>query len=54
MDGALRDLDNHRRPDPNNRDEFRRPNVPYEMVEPYRDGFRRGYKIEGLLAVLRH
>ena len=45
MDGALRDLDNHRRPDPNNRDEFRRPNnVPYEMQDVYRDGFRRGYQ----------
>jgi hypothetical protein len=44
MDGALRDLDNHRRPDPNNRDEFRRPNVPNEMVEAYKDGFRHGYE----------
>ena len=45
MDGALRDLDNHRRPDPNNRDEYRRPNnVPYPMVEAYRDGFRHGYE----------
>jgi len=43
MDGALRDLDNHRRPDPNNRDEFRHPNVPYEVQDAYRDGFRRGY-----------
>lgn len=45
MDGALRDLDNHRRPDPNNRDEFRYPQVPPEMAEPYRDGFRHGYDI---------
>ena len=45
MDGALKDLDNHRRPDPNNRDEFRRPNnVPYQMQDVYRDGFRRGYQ----------
>jgi hypothetical protein len=43
MDGALHDLDNHRRPDPNNRDEYRHPNVPYELVEAYRDGFRDGY-----------
>jgi len=43
MDGALRDLDNHRRPDPNNRDEFRSPRVAPDMVEPYRDGFRHGY-----------
>jgi len=44
MDGALKDLDNHRRPDPNNRDEFRNPNVPYEVREAYRDGFRYGYQ----------
>ena len=45
MDGALKDLENHRRPDPNNRDEYRQPNnVPYQMVEVYRDGFRRGYQ----------
>ena len=43
MIGALRDLENHRHPDPNNRDEYRRPNVPYEMQEAYRDGFRHGY-----------
>jgi hypothetical protein len=43
--GAQKDFDNHRRPDPNNRDEYRRPNnVPYDMVEAYRDGFRRGYE----------
>ena len=42
--GALRDLENHRQPDPNNRDEYRRPNVPYEMLEAYRDGFRNGYE----------
>ena len=43
MVGALRDLENRRPPDPNNRDEYRRPNVPYEMQEAYRDGFRQGY-----------
>ena len=44
MDGALRDLDNHRPPDPNNRDEFRHPNnVPYQLQDVYRDGFRAGY-----------
>ena len=45
MEGALRDLDNHRSPDPNNRDEFRSPNVPGEMREPYREGFRHGYNV---------
>ena len=45
MDGALKDLNNHRRPDPNNRDEYRRPNnIPNPVVEVYRDGFRRGYQ----------
>ena len=45
MDGALKDLDNHRRPDPNNRDEYRRPNnVPYQLQDAYRDGFRAGYQ----------
>jgi hypothetical protein len=43
MVGALRDLENRRTSDPNNRDEYRHPNVPYEQVEAYRDGFRHGY-----------
>jgi len=45
VEGALRDLDNHRRPDPDNRDEFRNPRVPPEFREPYRQGFRRGYQL---------
>jgi len=44
MDGALKDLDNHRRPDPNNRDEYRNPNVPFELRDAYRDSFRDGYQ----------
>ena len=45
MDGAMKDLGNHRRPDPNNRDEYRRPNsVPYQLQDVYRDGFQRGYQ----------
>jgi len=44
MVGALRDLENHRTPDPNNRDEYRHPNVPYELQGAYRDGFRDGYQ----------
>jgi hypothetical protein len=43
MEGARRDFDNHRRPDVENRDEYRHPNVPYEMRGAYREGFRRGY-----------
>lgn len=44
MEGAIRDFGNHRRPDPDNRDEFRHPQVPRELQDPYRDGFRRGYQ----------
>lgn len=43
IDGAQKDFGNHRSPDPNNRWEYQRPNVPPELVEAYRDGFRRGY-----------
>jgi hypothetical protein len=43
MLGALQDLDSHRRGDAGGRDEFRRPHVPFEMQDVYRDGFRRGY-----------
>ncbi|HEY1501957.1 MAG TPA: hypothetical protein VGF88_20450 [Acidobacteriaceae bacterium] len=43
IEGARRDFDNHRRPDVENRDEYRHPHVPYEMREAYREGFRRGY-----------
>jgi hypothetical protein len=41
--GARRDFDNHRRPDVNNREEYRHPHLPPELREAYRDGFRRGY-----------
>jgi hypothetical protein len=44
MEGARRDVDNHRRPDPNNRDEYRNPRVPPQLVDEYREGFRRGYE----------
>jgi hypothetical protein len=43
VDGARRDYDNHRRPDVNNRDEYRNPNLPPDLREPYRAAFRRGY-----------
>lgn len=46
IEGARRDFGNHRRPDPDNRDEFRHPeNVPPPMWNAYRDAFRRGYQI---------
>jgi ribosome modulation factor len=43
IEGARKDFDNHRRPDVNNRDEYRNPRVPRDQREAYRDGFRRGY-----------
>jgi hypothetical protein len=45
IEGARRDVDNHRRPDVNNRDEYRRPNVDRQFWKAYRDGFRRGYEV---------
>jgi hypothetical protein len=44
IEGARKDMDNHRRPDVNNRDEYRHPDVPREMRRSYRDAFRRGYE----------
>jgi ribosome modulation factor len=44
IEGARKDFDNHRRPDVNNRDEYRNPQVPRDKREAYRDGFRRGYQ----------
>ena len=44
IEGARKDVDNHRRPDVNNRDEYRHPHVPRDERDAYRDGFRRGYQ----------
>jgi hypothetical protein len=44
IEGARKDFDNHRRPDVNNRDEYRTPQVRRDQREAYRDGFRRGYE----------
>ncbi len=44
MEGALKDLGNHRRPDVENRDEYRHPHVPAQERNAYRYGFRRGYR----------
>jgi hypothetical protein len=44
IEGARKDFDNHRRPDVNNRDEYRHPHLPPGQREAYRDGFRRGYQ----------
>ena len=43
MDGARKDYGNHRRPDVNNRDEYRHPPVPGHLRDAYRQGFERGY-----------
>ena len=45
IEGARKDFDNHRRPDVNNRDEYRHPHVPPSARQDYRDGFRRGYQV---------
>lgn len=45
VEGARRDFDNHRRPDVENREEFRDPHVEHDLRDAYRDGFRRGYQI---------
>ena len=45
VEGARKDFDNHRRPDVDNRDEYRHPNVPRDAREQYREGFRRGYEL---------
>lgn len=44
IEGARKDFGNHRRPSPENRDEFRHPNVPRNMRRAYREAFRRGYQ----------
>jgi flagellar biosynthesis/type III secretory pathway protein FliH len=43
LEGARKDLDNHRQPNVNNRDEYRHPGVPHGMRNEYREGFRHGY-----------
>lgn len=45
IEGARHDFGNHRRPDVNNRDEYRHPHLPPEQREAYREGFRRGYQV---------
>ena len=43
VEGARKDYENHRRPDVNNRDEYRHPNVSKGLRHDYREGFQRGY-----------
>ena len=45
IEGARKDYENHRRPDVDNREEYRHPRLPVELRESYREGFRRGYRV---------
>jgi hypothetical protein len=49
IEGARQDYDNHRRPDVENRDEYRHPHVAHDARRDYREGFRHGYD-----AAMRH
>lgn len=44
ISGARKDFENRRRPNVNNRDEFRHPSVPGPLRRDYKNGFRRGYE----------
>jgi hypothetical protein len=44
IEGARKDFDNHRRPDVENREEFRHPHVERSLRDDYREGYRRGYE----------
>ena len=46
IEGARKDFENHRRPDVNNRKEYRDPKfIKPEDRRDYREGFRRGYYV---------
>jgi hypothetical protein len=45
IEGAHKDYDNKRRPDVNNRDEYKHPHVPERDRNAYRSGFERGYQV---------
>ena len=45
VEGARKDAGNHRRPDVNNRDEFRHPDVHGRDKEAYRRAFENGYRL---------
>ena len=44
VEGARKDYENHRRPDVNNRDEYRDPHLRGPERRAYRRGFERGYQ----------
>lgn len=45
IEGARRDFENHRRPNVNNRDEYRHPRFGGPDRHAYREAFRRGYSV---------
>ena len=45
MDGAKKDVENHRRPSVNNRDEYRTPPVDRRDWKEYKRGFKQGYDV---------
>ncbi|HEY1895557.1 MAG TPA: hypothetical protein VGG62_04755, partial [Terracidiphilus sp.] len=45
IEGARKDYGNHRRPDVDNREEYRNSDLPPALREPYRAAFRRGYQM---------
>ena len=45
IQGARKDYGNNRRPNVNNREEYRSPDLPPQLRGEYRQGFRRGYEI---------
>lgn len=45
VEGARKDFGNHRRPDVNNRDEYRHPKVSRHERRAYQDAFRQGYQV---------
>lgn len=45
IEGARKDFENHRRPNVNNRDEYRHPAFRGPDRHAYREGFRRGYNV---------
>ena len=44
VEGARKDYEHHRRPNVNEREEYRHPNMSKAYREDYREGFRRGYE----------
>jgi hypothetical protein len=45
MEGADRDYGNKRRPDVNNREEYREPHVEPQLRRAYQEAYRRGYEV---------